>query len=214
MVRLRQQGSGKPYRGQTVGASVVENRPSHTVIFKRLVESFSREQRVDVIDLARVIEQNIEFLTQYNMRLHYPDFTHLLNEMRQQQNAETEQESTEISLPPLFSGLPSADCALAWDLVQYLSPPEVTELSRKLSDSIRRGGLVYLVNSTHARISREPMFCTVQDDAHILFKGCQAEEKSSPGYSQREVLELMPEFQLMHATLLQNGLQEMLLQKS
>lgn len=211
--------------------------PSHTVVFKRLVESFSQGQTIDVIDLARVIESNIEFFLGYDLRLHYPDFTHLLSEMRREQNSGADEsaaragqqlddegyvfidsgvvseESAEVKLPPLFPELHEAECALVWDLVQYLSRAEVTELSRKLATAIRRGGVLYLVNSTHAKIAMEPMFCTVQDESHILFSGCDAEARISPGYSQREIIDLFPEFQLKHATLLQNGLQEMLLQK-
>ncbi len=220
-----------------LGAAVSGVSASHTVVFKRLVERLAQEQTTDVMDLARVIETNVEFLLEYDVRLHYPDFTHLLSEIRREQGLDAgasaaaagqqlddegyvfidggmaAQESSEVRLPPLFPELESIDCVLVWDLLEYLNRPEVTELSRKLAASMRRGGLLYLVNSTHAKISMEPMYCTIEDDTHILFKGCDAEEWISPGYSQREIIDMMPEFKVKHATLLQNGLQEMLLQK-
>ncbi len=211
---------------------------SHTVVFKRLMERLVQEQTTDVIDLARIIETNVEFLLEHDVRLHYPDFTHLLQEMRLEQGVDTDasaaqagqqlddegyvfidggvaaEESAEVKLPPLFPELTGVDCVLAWDLLQYLNRPEVTELSRKLAESMRQGGLLYLVNSTHAKISMEPMVCTIEDDSHIRFSGCDAEEWISPGYSQREIIDMMPEFKMKHATLLQNGLQEMLLQRT
>lgn len=219
------------------GAANGASASSHTVVFKRLLERLALEKTTDVIDLARVIETNIEFLLEYNVRLHYPDFTHLLQEMRLEQGVDADasaaqagqqlddegyvfiddgiavEESAEVKLPPLFPELSEVDCVLVWDLLQYLNRPEVTELSRKLADSMRQGGLLYLVNSTHAKISMEPMLCTIEDDSHIRFPGYDAEEWISPGYSQREIIDMMPEFQMKHATLLQNGLQEMLLQK-
>ena len=237
-MNLKQQSSHSGRRGQAAALSIDQMTPSHTVVFKRLIERFPRDRTINMIDLARVIESNIEFFFGYDMRLHYPDFTHLLCEMRSEQRGGVDEsalkagqqldddgyvfidssvtaaeEPSEVKLPPLFADLVDADCALVWDLLQYLNRPEVTELSRKLAASMKSGGLLYLVNSTHAKISMEPMFCTVQDESHILFSGCDAEEWISPGYSQREIIEMMPEFHLMHATLLQNGLQEMLLEK-
>lgn len=210
---------------------------SHTVVFKRLVERLEQEQTTDVIDLARVIETNVEFLLERKLRLHYPDFTNLLREMRQEQGVDADasaakaeqqlddegyvfidggvaaEESAEVKLPVLFPELTEIDCVLVWDLLQYLNRPEVTELSRKLAAAMQRGGLLYLVNSTHAKIAMEPMRCTIEDESHIRFSGCDAEEWISPGYSQREIIDMMPEFKMKHATLLQNGLQEMLLQR-
>lgn len=205
---------------------------SHTVVFNRLIERMA--EATDVIDLSRIIKGNVDFLLQQQVRLHYPDFTHRLLEMRaeegrasathvgQQLNDQgyvdlaeeiAAEESAEVRLPPLFPDLTEVDCVLAWDLLHYMNRPEVTELSRLLAEEMKRGGVLYLVNSTHAKIAMEPMRCVIEDEAHILFDGCDAGEFISPGYSQREIVDMMPEFQLMHATLLQNGLQEMLLQK-
>ena len=219
------------------GGSAQGSAASHTVVFKRLVERLAQEQTCDVIDLARIIETNVAFLLEHDVRLHYPDFTLLLQEMRLEQGVDTDasaaeagqqlddegyvfidagvsaEESAEVKLPPLFPELSDVDCVLVWDLLQYLNRPEVTELSRKLAESMRQGGLVYLVNSTHAKISMEPMRCIIEDESHVLFSGCDAEEWISPGYSQREIIDMMPEFKMKHATLLQNGLQEMLLQR-
>ncbi len=234
MVNLQPQAVHASRHG---GGGVTE--PSHTVIFQQLVESFGRGKPIEVIDFARVIENNIAFLREYPMGLYYPDFTERLHEMRLEQHAAVDQqamaegqqlddegyvfidnsavipaaESSEIRLPPLFADLATADYALVWDLLLYLNRPEVTELSRQLAGSMRCGGQLYLINSTHAKISLEPMFCRIQDPSHILFLGCDEEERISPGYSQREITEMMPEFKLIKATLLQNGLQEMLLQK-
>ncbi|MBT3348510.1 MAG: hypothetical protein HOM84_06390 [Thiotrichales bacterium] len=205
-----------------IGGRVSATNRSRVAVFQKIISNFSEDRRIDIMDLARPIEKNIEFFLDYNARLHYPDFTYRLLEMREEQRELDSDELNDelssgegngIQIPSLLPELIDIDYAFIWDLPQYLTRSELKELALQLGDVIKRGGYLYLINSTQAKIAPEPMHCRIMEDGYIKFDGMGKMERISPLYSQLDIKELMRGFSITSSSLLQNGLQEIMLIK-
>jgi hypothetical protein len=102
------------------------------------------------------------------------------------------------------------DLILMWDLLHYIERGQVASFVTRLAKSSRPGTLVHMLASGATAIPTLPVRFRIQDSQHLLYEVLSEERLPAPGFTVREVENLMQGFEPVRFFQLRNGLQEFL----
>lgn len=177
---------------------------------KALLDSLHPEPRRAVLDLGPPLAGNIKLLSGLGCRVRIAD----LNRSLGAEPIESRQpDAMAALLERLLPLLPDErfDALLAWDVLDYLRPDQVSSLMARLIPACRPGALALVMVSTRRQIPARPARYRIVDRESLDCDGPLQPTRVCPLYTQLDLAHLMPGFSVRRSYLLRSGIQEYLL---
>jgi hypothetical protein len=182
-----------------------------SLAFKALMEILQDEQNYGVLDLGRAIGANVDFFSEFSCQLYVAD---LFRTLEPQIPDPTEEE---INWEPIFKELlpyeegTRFDLVLAWDVLNYLSQPQIGALIQHISDYCAPDAMLFAMISTRKDIPAHPRSYHIVDSSRLVYQTMSEAVRPCPFYKEPDLLRLMPRFRVKNSYILRNGIQEYLL---
>ena len=180
--------------------------PGLQLIFDRIKAG----QKTSILDLGPPLAANVGFLSSYRCRLYIGDCLQSLP-------VHDEPWGRAPAFSPLFAEVLALtandqfDVIFCWDLINYLSNESIRRFSRFLAQHSNADALCFFSLVTQKTMPSQPgKYRIIAEDVLHCEQDCD-EACPSPRFTQRRILESMPEFQSHRSFLLQNGHQEQIL---
>jgi hypothetical protein len=163
-----------------------------------------------VLDLGPPLANNIKFLSGLGCRVRIADLHRSLS-------AESLESRQPEVMGALFERLlpltpdERFDALLAWDVLDYLRPDQVSFLMARLSPACRPGALALVMLSTRRQIPARPARYRIVDRETLSCDGPLPPARPCPQYTQLDLARMMPGFSVKRSYLLRSGTQEYLL---
>lgn len=101
------------------------------------------------------------------------------------------------------------DCFLCWDLLNYMRPEQLGELSRRIAHRAQAGSSVHaLIQYSGTSMSETPGRYGMNADGQLTVVPADAPSTKTPRYSPKALEKTMPELRVERTMLLNNGMQE------
>ena len=101
------------------------------------------------------------------------------------------------------------DCFLCWDLLNYMHPEQLGDLSSRISRRARAGACIHaLIQYSGTSMSETPGRYGMNDDGQLTVVPADAPSAKTPRYSPKALEKAMPELRVERTMLLNNGMQE------
>jgi hypothetical protein len=164
-----------------------------------------------VLDLGSALQHNLDFLSQFPIRIFFEPLQHALSDLRA---AEAEADSAPAPQPfaDLFAypGDVSFDLVLAWDVFDYLEPEHIGALRERLAPHLARDCLLFCLTSNQAEIPAEPRSYRILAEDRLAYEPRSPRLIPGPRRSAMELKARLRDFALERSFLLQHGVQEYL----
>lgn len=177
---------------------------------KALLDSLRPESRHAVLDLGPPLAENVKLLSGLGCRVRIADLHRSLS-------AESLESRQPEAMDALFERLlPLApeegfDALLAWDVLDYLRPDQVSSLMARLTPACRPGALALVMVSTRRQIPARPARYRILDRETLDCDSPPQPMRACPLYTQLDLAHMMPGFSVRRSFLLRSGIQEYLL---
>ncbi len=181
-----------------------------SLALKELLDSLRPGSRHSVLDLGPSVAANVRFLAALSCRVRIADLVRAMA-------AEPVESRRPEAVPALFDRLlPLApdetfDAVLAWDVLDYMRPDQVSCLAERLGRSCRPEAPVLVFVSTRRTIPATPLRHRIVDRENVAHDGPREPSRPCPRYGQHDIRRLMPAFSVRRSFLLRTGIQEFLL---
>lgn len=177
---------------------------------RTLLDGLRPGSRHAVLDLGPPLASNVKFLSALSCRVRIADLHRSLS-------AESLESRRPEAIAALFERLlPLApderfDALLAWDVLDYLRPDQVSSLMARLTPACRPEALALVLVSTRHQIPAKPPLYRIVDRETLAYDGPLQPVRACPRYTQGDLVRMMPGFSVRRSLLLRNGIQEYLL---
>jgi hypothetical protein len=162
-----------------------------------------------LLDLGAAVGENVAFLASLPARLTIADLPSLLGATDSAQRGSTAFCATiEKALPPVEAG--SIDAVLAWDLVNYLLPPEIERLGRSLAAACQPRALVFALISTLHEIPDQSQPVHILSAESLSYETNSRLRRKGPEYKEPDLCRWLSGFEVDTSFLLRNGMKEYL----
>ena len=181
-----------------------------TLVLKPALEELAWRSAPRVLDLGPAVTANVERFAAVEARVHVAD---LHSSLLRQGRPPGSGVDWQRVLPPRGE---SFDLILAWDLLNYLNPEEITTLARELAYHCRRETLLMAAISIRDPLPPRPgrYELTSLETMRCTFEGQSGTRKDagrpSPRYRELQLLRWLEGFTVRRAFLLRHGVQEYL----
>lgn len=103
------------------------------------------------------------------------------------------------------------DCFLCWDLLNYMRPEQLGDLSRQIARRARAECRVHaLIQYSGTSMSEIPARCALEAGGQLRVAPADVPSMKTPRYSPKALEKAMPELRVERTMLLNNGMQEFL----
>jgi hypothetical protein len=171
------------------------------------LRSLRRSARL--LDLGPAVGDNIGFLASLPARLTIADLPSVLASVDPASRGSTAFCSTlERSLPPMEPG--SIDAVLAWDLVNYLLPPEIERLGRSLAQCCQPKAVIFALISTLHEIPDQSQSVHILGADTLSYETVTRLRRRGPEYKEPDLCRWLQAFEVDTSFLLRNGMKEYL----
>jgi hypothetical protein len=159
-----------------------------------------------ILDLGQVTKANVDFFSQFPCRLYIQNFfQEYANLLAARPESNVHDRMSEIFD---VQGKMQFDVMICWDVFNYLEPKEVKEIGACMAACAKSGTYLLALVSSLSLIPREPRRYKILGKRSILEHIAGDETQSCRRYSQRELLSLLPGWQLRRSLHLRNSMQE------
>lgn len=175
-----------------------------------LLAELAPESRLRVLDLGPAVGDNVSFLSErFRCKLQVADlYRSAVAAGSRWSDPEADPLALLRELLPLSDEL---DLVLAWDVLNYLTRPQIRALASHLATACPPGARLLAMIATGAEMPRGPLTYVFQGDDRLLYRGGDGPTRPAPRYRPAEVDELTPGFAVDRSFLLRHGVQEYLL---
>jgi len=170
------------------------------------------ESRMRVLDLGAAVGANVEFLARrFVSQLQVGDlYRSLVAEAARFAGPESdlvEHFSRALPAPPGKR----FDLVFAWDLLDYLTKPQIRALAEVLAERCRAGARLFAMVSIAKEIPQTPRTYLFHDAESLVYLDRPLRTRPGPRYRPAEIDGLTPGFTVDRTFLLRHGVQEYLL---
>ncbi len=185
-----------------------ERHPSQAL--KLLVARLESRPRSRVLDLGPAVGRNVAFLAGFSCKLFIADLHQTLFPGAAGALSPTSLASRLARDLPAIEGGPM-DAILAWDLINYLEPPEIEALGVELRRYCRTGTTLFTMISTLKEMPGRARSFEIADRDTLIYGDAGGVGRLSPRYKEPDLSRLLPDFKVETTFLLRNGMQEYVL---
>lgn len=181
-----------------------------SLALKELLAGLRPGSRHSVLDLGPSVAANVRLLAGLSCRVRIADLVRSLA-------AEPVESRRPEAMPALLERLlPLApderfDAVLAWDVLDYLRPDQVSCLADRVGPACRAEAPVLVFTSTGRNIPATPLRYRIVDRENVAYEGAREPSRPCPRYGQHDLRRMMPAFSVRRSFLLRTGIQEFLL---
>lgn len=198
-----------------------------TLALAPLLEWLDRRGSSLVVDVGSAQGDNLTFFSGHGCRLEFLDLYNQLREVGQI-TPEAELERTRgIVARTLDLGASgpgeantgsegggahaSIDLVLLWDLVNYLTVPQIEGLYQGLSPLLAPGTRAFLLLTHSPQLPLHPRRLRVRDAEALAWEDEAPNQRPCPRYSEHQLHKLFPDFEVERSFLMRHGVREYLL---
>jgi hypothetical protein len=189
--------------------------PQHSLGLPALLDSLPTEGRPAILDLGPAVGVNIDFWSDLGCRVHVAD---LHDSLHPSAPSWSEPEGDTALLPAgLLPAAPAFDLVLAWDLLNYLTPPQMRAVARGLAACTRHGTMLFALIGTLRQMPPRPLRYRIVGRDRLLYEDGPAgaprvaeATRPCPRYRQPDLERGLPLFSVATSYLLRTGVQEYL----
>lgn len=179
-----------------------------------------RHRPARVLDLGPANGQNVTFFSRFGCQLEIFDLYSSITDYRNQGFGSTSRTPSPVhaavdsfleraeSREQQPGSESSFDLILAWDLLDYISGPEIAELFRGLRPHRRAGTRLLAFVSYRGPIPGRPRRYQIADEKSLAFDEGAGASRPCPGYKEPQLLKLLPGFEVESCYLMRHGVQE------
>lgn len=179
----------------------------HTSLaFQSLLRSLEPGKRYRFMDLGRLSEQNITFLTPYASRIHLEDLS-----------AEVIARINGAPCRDVFSELRElrvakpVDVVLCWDLLNYLNDAEITEFGEIMKRLTHHGTRMFMLRPLRPVLPTAPMHFRIVSASRLAYRPSSEDTIRKAGPTKTQLQRVLPDFKREHSFLLRHGMEEHIL---
>ncbi|MEN8212939.1 MAG: hypothetical protein ABFR19_01130 [Pseudomonadota bacterium] len=175
--------------------------------FSSLMQEFSDEQKYRILDLGRARGGTVTYFSRFRCKLFVAD---VIPDILSYQESLPEDEPPELMLQEMIGldDLSELDLVLCWDILNYLDAPMIETFSTSLRQLMRNGGHLHAFINTRSEMPAFPGSYQILDAGQMDVEHQAGNRISAPRFAQRNLREMMREFEIKHSRLLQSGMQE------
>lgn len=160
-----------------------------------------------VLDLGASRSGNIELFSSLRCRLDIADLASALDLVNADVADGDPGYGIEAVLPPARGE--AVDLVLCWDLLNYLARPSLQALTARLAARARPGMRVHaLIAYAEPKMPARPSVFSAYGPERLRHRVLDERRVDAPRYAPKQLLQLMPGFEVERALLLGNGMQE------
>jgi hypothetical protein len=177
--------------------------------FSALLQQLEPGHKYSILDLGRADGENINFWSQYPVRLWLPDFYRGIEDAKA---TAAEDASNESLFEQVLSDVLECrfDIVLGWDLFNYLEPGRLESFIGILRRICHPGSYLFVLISTLHLIPTEPTNFKILDSERLAYGNNSPVVRQCPRYQPRDIKLMMSGFDVLASYLLRHGMQEYL----
>jgi hypothetical protein len=187
--------------------------PQHSLGLPALLDGLPADARPAILDLGPAVGVNIDFWSGLGCRLHVAD---LQDSLHAATPSWSEPEGDTALLPAGILPVSSTfDLVLAWDLLNYLTLPQMRAVARGLAPCTRRGTMLFALIGTLRQMPPRPLRYRIAGRDRLLYEDGPAvapraaeATRPCPRYRQPDLERGLPLFAVATSYLLRTGVQE------
>jgi hypothetical protein len=184
--------------------------PLRAPLFRELVERIPEHSRRVVLDLGPARPETVALFSRFRCRMEIADLASALDNLNAASAAGEDLATAAQAALPAERSEP-VDVVLGWDLLNYLDRPALSALMEAIALRCRPGALLhFLLAYAQPRMAALPGRFAPLVDGRLLHEPLTTEQRPAPRYSPEDLARCLPDFQVVRAMLLQNGMQEFL----
>ena len=197
-----------------VESEIPQHSSSSSPALKEIVAYLEGNDRTSILDLGPASSANVGFFEQWSPKIYIEDFYNSLALVCDYGPP------LEPVFCPVYETLLSCtkdtqfDIILAWDLFDYLHNSDISRLIAYLDALCHSGTLLFALISIRPRIPDRPAKFWVRDREHLCWQNESDAMMPCRRFTQRALLELLPNFRMKRSFLMRNGIQEYLFMRS
>lgn len=173
------------------------------------------EERLHVLDLGPAVGANVDFLSRrFVCKLEVGDLYRSLVADPRRFNDPDAEAATALMHDALAPAGEPYDLVLAWDLLNYLTRPQIRALATLLAASCRPGARLFAMVVTRGEMPPAPLVYLLGEDGELVYRDLPGQVRPAPRYRPAEIDQLTPGFTVDRSFLLRHGIQEFLLLRS
>jgi hypothetical protein len=182
-----------------------------SLALKSLIEYLEDEHHYGVLDLGPAVGANVDFFSKFSCQLYVADV------LRTLESKHLDPTQEDVDWDGLFQTLlpyeddSRFDLILAWDILNYLTKPQIEALMRRISRFCSSNSILFAMIITRREMPARPQTFQIVSSERLLYKTSGGSSiKPCPAYREPDLLRLMPPFKIKNTYLLRNGIQEYL----
>jgi hypothetical protein len=188
-----------------------DNAEHTSLALKAIMESLEDEQQYGILDLGPAVGVNVDFFSELSSQLFVADLLRTL-ESKHPAPAEEELDWDNVfeELLPYQEGT-RFDLVLAWDVLNYLTPPQIQAAARRIGSFCAADALLYAMISTRKEIPAHSRSYHIVSSEKLVYKTSGRALRPCPLYKEPYLVRFMPQFRVKSTYILRNGIQEYLM---
>ncbi|MEJ2085085.1 MAG: hypothetical protein P8Y44_05315 [Acidobacteriota bacterium] len=183
----------------------------HSLALKHVLRRFKAVGGTRILDLGPAVGRNVQYLGRFAPKIHIADLYNTLKLLRSRRSPDNSRFGRILDKDLPRADGRSFDLILAWDLLNYLDRPLVTQLSERLEKLCRRESLLFALIANQRQIPDTPIRFLIIDADTLRYESGSRKTRVAPQYKEPDLDRLMPSFEVETSYLLRNGMQEYVL---
>lgn len=181
-------------------------------LLSSLLENIDEDRRLTVFDAGSALPETVDFFSRFKCRLYFADL--YSEDLLRQQHEEVFADKLEDQFAALldFPKSTKFDICLLWDVFNYLDSPALRAFSKALNPFLHSGTGIHGFSTLRASTVLANQQFSIQRQDHLKVRPRTTKQLRYCPHPQAELKKLLYGFDVSKATLLSNGLLEMLLQ--
>jgi hypothetical protein len=181
-----------------------------SLALKAMMDSLDEEQNYAILDLGPAVGANVDFFSELSSQLYVAD---LLRTLDSKHIGPTDED---FDWDPVFEELlpyeegTRFDLVLLWDVLNYLSRPQIQAMGRRVGDFCGADALLYAMISTRRDIPALSRSYHIVSSNRLVYRTTSQAIRPCPLYKEPDLVRLMPQFKVKGTYILRNGIQEYL----
>jgi hypothetical protein len=202
----------------------------HTLAFGSLLDWLARRTHPRLVDLGSAHGDNLAFFSRYGCRLEILDLYPQLRETTHPNPASERERTRQLVSRMLVGGVNSGgdaadaapsedageppaaiDVVLAWDLLNYLSRPQIEGLYQALLPLCGPGTRAFLMLAHAPTLPLQPRRLRIAGSDRLVWDEQAPSVRPCPQYSEHQLHKLFPDFVVERSFLMRHGVREYVL---
>jgi len=178
-----------------------------SLALRSIEERIASDNTLQIFDLGRASAANIEFYSKFARNIYVEDLLWTVVQERTSQPVKAKRLRERLTTVPENARF---DLICCWDILNYLSPAEMLEVSQFLKHFSHENTVLFMLTYIRPEMPDTPSIYKIQGDSCIVYENSSELNIPSPGYSKRQLDQMLPGFKRTRSVLLRSGMEEQL----